>query len=156
MRSLTMFRHAKTEHDSPSGRDFDRVLAERGRRDATRMGDEFRALGLSWDLVLSSPARRAAQTANLAGLDPVYDERIYDASTGYLLAIVQETPSSVRRLMLVGHNPGFEQLAAMLAGLPLDMATGTAVELVLPVDDWAAVGKERGTLARMLRPKELG
>ena len=89
MKSLTLFRHAKTERDSTTGRDFDRQLAERGERDAVRIGEEIRGLGLTYDLILSSPAARAAQTAELAGLAPHFDERIYDASSAELLAIVQ-------------------------------------------------------------------
>ena len=67
MKSLTLFRHAKTERDSESGSDFDRRLAERGQHDSRRMGEEIERLGLDFDLVLSSPAARAAETAELAG-----------------------------------------------------------------------------------------
>jgi len=74
MKSLTLFRHAKTERESSTGRDFDRRLAARGHRDAPRMGKEIRKLGLDYDLVLSSPAARAAETAELAGLSPRYDD----------------------------------------------------------------------------------
>ena len=70
MKSLTLFRHAKTQRDSLTGRDIDRQLNERGERDAPRMGEELRTLGLDYDLILSSPAARAAQTAELAGLAP--------------------------------------------------------------------------------------
>ena len=62
MKSLTLFRHAKTERDSTSGRDFDRRLNDRGERDAPKVGQEIRKLGLNYDLVLSSPAASAAST----------------------------------------------------------------------------------------------
>src|SRR4029450_2977650 len=103
MKSLTLFRHAKTERASPTGRDFDRRLNERGERDAPRMGEEIRELGLEYGLILSSPAARAAETPELAGLAPRFDQRIYDASAGELLSIVQEVDDQVRKLMLVGH-----------------------------------------------------
>ena len=98
MKSLTLFRHAKTERDSTSGRDFDRRLIERGQNDSKRMGEEMRALGLEFDLVLSSPAARAAETAELAGLTPRFDERIYDAASSELLAIVQSADNEADRL----------------------------------------------------------
>ena len=155
MKSLTLFRHAKTERDSTTGRDFDRQLAERGERDAARMGEEIRKLGAEFDAILSSPAARAAQTAELAGLAPHFDDRIYNASAGQLLALVQETDGSEARLLLVGHNPGFEQLAAVLLGTPLDMPTGTLAQIELPIGDWHEAGAARGRLALYLCPSEL-
>lgn len=155
MKSLTLFRHAKTERHSESGRDFDRQLDERGRNDAPRMGDEIRKLGLEFDLILSSPAARAAQSAELAGLSPRYDERIYDASAGKLLGLVQGVDDSVGSLLLVGHNPGFEQLASRLHGRDLAMPTGSLVEIALPIDSWKDAGSGGGRLGRFLKPKEL-
>lgn len=155
MKSLTLFRHAKTERDSDTGRDFDRRLAERGLKDAPRMGEEIRKLGLDYDLVLSSPAARAAETATLAGLSPRYDERIYDASAGELLAIVQEADDGSDRLMMVGHNPGFERLASRLLGQAVEMPTGSLMEIAIPVDQWREAGDGGGRLVSFLKPKEL-
>jgi len=155
MKSLTLFRHAKTERDSDSGRDFDRRLTERGRQDAERMGAEIAELGLNFDLALSSPAARAAETSQIAGLAPRFDQRIYDASTGDLLAIVQEADDDVDRMIVVGHNPAFEMLAARLLGHPVDMPTGAMVEIDLAVDRWSEAGGTAGRLARFLSPKIL-
>ncbi len=155
MKSLTLFRHAKTERESLTGRDIDRQLNERGEHDAARMGAEIRALQLEYDRLLSSPAARASETANLAGISPVYDERIYDAPAGRLLSIVQELDDETARLMMVGHNPGFEQLASMLLGAPVDMPTGSMVEIELPIEHWRDAGTERARLVRFVNPKEL-
>lgn len=155
MKSLTLYRHAKTERDSETGQDFDRQLNQRGRADAPRVGKEIRKLGLEYDLVLSSPAARAAQSAELAGLSPRYDERIYDASAGELLALVQAVDDSIGRLLLVGHNPGFERLASRLHGQDLEMPTGSLVEIALPIDGWKDTGGSGGRLVRFLKPKEL-
>jgi phosphohistidine phosphatase len=155
MKSLTLFRHAKTERDSTTGRDFDRRLIERGQQDSRRMGQEMRTLGLDFDLVVASPAARAAETAELAGLTPRYDERIYDASSGELLAIVQGVPEQIGRLAMVGHNPGFERLASRLIGQDVEMPTGSVVEIGIPVDQWADVGDAGGRLIRIVRPREL-
>jgi phosphohistidine phosphatase len=154
MKSLTLFRHAKTERDSTTGRDFDRRLIERGQQDSKRMGQEIRALGLEFDLVLSSPAARAAETAELAGLSPRFDERIYDAATGQLLAIVQETGDEIDRLAMVGHNPGFERLASRLIGQYVEMPTGSLIEIEIPVERWGEAAEASGRLIRFLKPKE--
>ena len=155
MKSLTLFRHAKTERESESGSDFDRRLNKRGRDDAPRIGLEIRDQGLEYDLVMSSPAARAAETAELAGLTPRYDQRIYDASAGDLLAMVQEAGDDVARLMLIGHNPAFERMASMLLGNSIEMPTGSLVEIELPSDRWSEAGPGGGRLARFLKPKEL-
>lgn len=155
MKSLTLFRHAKTERASASGRDFDRRLNERGERDAPLVGKEMRKLNLDYDLVLSSPAARAAETAELAGLSPRFDQRIYDASSGDLLGIVQQADSAVGRLLMVGHNPGFERLASRLLGQDIEMPTGSLVEVDLPIDQWSEAGDGEGRLVRFLKPKEL-
>jgi phosphohistidine phosphatase len=154
MKSLSLYRHAKTERDSDSGRDFDRRLMERGRDDAKRMGDEIRGLGLTFDLILSSPAARAAETAEIAGLTARFDQRIYDASTGDLLGIVQTVDEGIERLAIVGHNPGFERLASRLLGRPIELPTGSLVEIALPIDAWRDAG-DGGQLVRFLKPKEL-
>ena len=155
MKSLTLFRHAKTERDSTSGRDFDRRLIERGQNDSKRMGEEMRSLGLEFDLVLSSPAARAAETAELAALTPRFDERIYDAASSELLAIVQSAEVEIDRLAMVGHNPGFERLASRLIGQMVEMPTGSLIEIEIPVDRWADVDDGIGRVVRFVRPKEL-
>jgi phosphohistidine phosphatase len=157
MRSLTLLRHAKTELDSPTGRDLDRQLTEQGHRDAERLGVEIRKLGIGHDLVLASPVRRSVETVHgVAGISATYDERIYNASTGDLLEIIHSAPDDVHRLMLVGHNPGFEQLAALLApGSIADMPTCALLEIELPIDDWQELGPGGGQVVRFINPKEL-
>ncbi len=156
MKSLTLLRHAKSERDSPDGSDFARSLSERGRADAARMGEEIRKLGLGYELVLASPAQRVIETLEgVGGFAPSFDERIYNASTGELLGIVQAVDDSVERLMLVGHNPGFERLASRLSHSALDFPTGALVEIELPIDRWRDAGEGSGELVRFLRPKEL-
>lgn len=155
MKSLTLFRHAKTERESATGQDVDRRLAERGRNDAPRVGEEIRKLGLDYDLILSSPAARAAETAEMAGLSPSFDERIYDATADELLAIVRATDDSANRLMMVVHNPGFERLASQLVGHSVEMPTGSIVEIELASDHWREACGTGARLSRLIKPKEL-
>ncbi len=156
MKSLTLLRHAKSERDSPDGSDFTRSLNDRGRADSKRMGEEFRKQGLAFDLVLASPAQRVVETVEgVGGLSPQFDERIYDASTSELLEVVREVDDSVDRLMLVGHNPGFERLAANLSNNEIvEFPTAAMAEIALPVDQWSNVD-EAGQLVRFLKPKAL-
>src|SRR5215210_6407032 len=121
MKSLTLFRHAKTERNSATGRDFDRRLSDQGQHDAPLVGKEMRDLGLTYDLVLCSPAARAAETAELAGLSPRFDQRIYEATAEGLLAIIQHIDEAAERVAMVGHNPGFEQLASRVIGQDVSM-----------------------------------
>lgn len=157
MKRLTLLRHAKSQADSPTGRDFDRSLNPRGRADSKRLGQEIRDLGLTFDLVLASPARRAAETAAGVGrISPRFDERIYNASAGQLLEIVQSVDDAVERLMMVGHNPGFERLAARLTdGAVEEFPTATLVEIAIPVEHWREVGEGNGQLARFIKASAL-
>lgn len=155
MKSLFLLRHAKTERDSPSGRDFDRQLTNRGRGDAARLGKELRKESFKADLILSSPAARAAETVQEAGLTARYEPRIYNASTGELLDIVKQVDGAVHRLMLVGHNPGFENMVAQLTAAHIGVPTGTLVEIELPIERWADVGENRGRIVRSIRGREL-
>ncbi len=119
-RRIVLFRHAKA--DWPDVSDHDRPLADRGRRDAPRAGRWLAGAGVTPELTLCSTANRARETWKLAVPElrrrprTVYDERIYDASAGELIAVLNGVEDDVRDLMLVGHNPGVHALADGLAG----------------------------------------
>src|SRR5215510_11215253 len=116
MKTLLLLRHGKSSRDDPALDDFDRPLNERGVGDAKLSGKYARRQKVKPDLVLSSPATRARDTAELfiaaAGLKNTlaYDERIYEASARSLLQVISEFDDSYESVLLVGHNPGFEDL----------------------------------------------
>jgi phosphohistidine phosphatase len=167
MKSLTLLRHAKSGWDDPVARDFDRPLNPRGRRAARVVGERMKAEGLGFDLVLASPARRAVETleeieAAFGPLDARYEKRIYLASTETLLDIVHEARDSAARMLLVGHNPGFERLTLLLtrAGAlrseaELKYPTGTLAEIALQAAHWRDVSPGGGELVRFIRPRDL-
>jgi phosphohistidine phosphatase len=169
MKTLTLLRHAKSGWDDPVGRDFDRPLNPRGRRAARAVGREMKAQGLAFGRVLASPARRVVETleevaAAYGPLRPEFDQRLYLASTATLLEIVRASPEDVGRLLLVGHNPGLEELALCLsrrdeAGLrgevEVKYPTGTVAEIGLDVERWAEVREGAGRLVRFIRPRDL-
>jgi len=119
-RTIVLLRHAKA--DWPTGPDHERPLADRGRHDAPAAGRRLLDDGIALDLALCSTATRTRETWKLAAHEleqrpkTVYEERLYDASLGQLIALVNETPEEVRSLLLVGHNPGMHGLADALAG----------------------------------------
>ncbi len=115
-----MLRHAKA--DWPDVPDHERPLAERGRKEAPVAGRRLAELGIPFDLTLCSSAARTRETWKLAAHElphrprTVYEERLYDATLGDLLALLDETPEDVENLLLVGHNPAVHALADALAG----------------------------------------
>lgn len=123
-RRILLFRHAKA--DWPSVPDIDRPLADRGRNDAHAAGRWLAGSGVQPDLTLCSPAVRTRETWKLAapalGRRPrtVYEERLYEATLGDLLALLNETSDEVADLLLVGHNPGMQALAEALSADAVD------------------------------------
>ena len=169
MKRLTLLRHAKSGWDDPVSRDFDRPLNPRGRRAARTVGAAMKAEGLVFDRVLASPARRVVETLEEveAGYGPLaadYDERLYLASLPTLIEIVRAVPDSVDRLLLVGHNPGFEEIALSLSSpgadalrreVEIKYPTGTVAEIALPARRWAEVREGSGRIERFIRPRDL-
>ncbi|MFF4860976.1 SixA phosphatase family protein [Streptomyces sp. NPDC001231] len=119
-RRIVLFRHAKA--DWPQVTDHERPLAERGRKDAAVAGRKLADAGVPFDLALCSTATRTRETWKLAVHElphrpkTVYEERVYDASPGELITVLNETPDDVRSVILIGHNPGIRGLTEVLSG----------------------------------------
>lgn len=153
MKLLALLRHARAEASSATGLDFDRMLDPVGRKDAQGLAAMVSELALGYDRRVSSPAARAAETARIAGLEPELDQRIYEAGTGELLSIVQSMDDGLGSVLLVGHNPGFEHLASLLAATIVPMSTGTLVELELGIDQWSKTEAGVGRIRRLIGPR---
>lgn len=119
-RRIVLVRHAKAERSD--GDDHERPLAERGRKDAPVAGRWLAGAGITPDLALVSSAARTRETWKLlaselpAGPRAVFEDRLYEASPGELIAVLNETSDEVHDLVVVGHNPGVHALADALAG----------------------------------------
>ena len=119
-RRIVLFRHAKA--DWPQVPDHERPLADRGRQDAAAAGLKLAETGIPLDLALCSTAIRTRETWKLAVQElphrpkTVYEERLYEASPGELIAVLNETSDDVRNVVLIGHNPGIQGLADVLSG----------------------------------------
>jgi phosphohistidine phosphatase len=174
MRRLLLLRHAKTEHDAPSGRDRDRRLDNRGRSDAAEIGGWIGRHPPFPDSVMVSPAARSHQTweivweamkdrAPLPQVELVPE--LYGADPSQLLQTIRAASASdPQRLMVVGHNPGMHELALALTGsgdaagrkaLADNLPTSGLAVFDFSVDDWADVAFRHGRLVMFVSPKML-
>ena len=129
----------------------------------------MRAQGLVFDRVIASPARRVKETLEevaegYGNIHTLYEQRLYLASTDTLIELVRATDETVGRLLLVGHNPGLEQLALALSEgsenalseeIELKYPTGTLAEIELDVEGWWQVDAGCGRIGRFIRPRDL-
>ena len=142
-------------------RDFDRPLNERGLKAAPLVGRFMRKRKIQPGLVLSSPAERARQTASLVAeaaqltAAPRFDERIYEASAIRLLEIISQIEETVDEAMLVGHNPGLEELLMVLTGEARRMPTAALARIPLDIGKWSEVREDSGSLDWLVKPKKL-
>jgi phosphohistidine phosphatase len=167
-RHLLLLRHGKSDWDAGVAEDFQRPLARRGKKDARRMGQWMHRERLTPDHVVSSPAVRAQETSILvckeAGIrkkDIHFDRRVYEADVHTLLAVLADCPANRKDILLVGHNPGLEELLAWLCGeetvVPEDgkpMPTATLACLKLP-EDWLRLEYGCARLISLTRPRSL-
>jgi phosphohistidine phosphatase len=161
MKTLFVLRHAKSSWDNADLSDFDRPLNERGLRAAPLMGGVMKKNQFQPDVIVSSPAKRAKETAVLVkeaanfAADIRFDERIYEASLARLLEVVAEQNEDINSILLVGHNPGFEGLVRFLTGESQPMPTAALAVIDLDSDKWNNLSPASGKLRALIRPKEI-
>ena len=170
MKVLTVMRHAKSDWGDDRLDDFDRPLNERGWKAARRMGRELQRRGLRFDLILASPAARVRETVDglteklKLNAEIRHDPRIYAASETTLLSIVREIPEGSHMPLLVGHNPGLENLIADLTQgdsknlrdrVSEKFPTAALARIELPADQWADVQPGTGKIVELILPREL-
>lgn len=166
MKQLLLMRHAKSSWAEGGLPDFERPLNKRGKRVAPKMARFIADQQCSPELIISSPAARAAATAEILsesinGSEPIptqYEARFYHApAREYLNAIATAEISTVSRLMFVGHNPGLEDLVESLSGTWEILPTAAVVQLQFEVSNWKEI--RSGLPCQILniwRPKEIG
>jgi phosphohistidine phosphatase len=163
MKTLLILRHAKTQSDAPAG-DHARELTERGHRNAAAMGTYIHDLTGTPDAIITSDATRARQTAEIVATAVDFtkplkvEPRIYAADLDTLLAVVRRIPDDVGSAMLVGHNPGFEELAQALAGNhdeEIRLPTSGLALLEFDVERWHAVREGTGRLREVATPRTI-
>jgi phosphohistidine phosphatase len=155
-RTLILLRHAKSDWSGGEA-DLDRPLAKRGRRQAPDAGSWLAANIDRVDLAVVSPANRARSTWDLVsgvldvGPRTRIDDRVYAASDHELLAVVRELPDDVETVVLVGHNPGLEDLISLLTGDWAPMPT-SALAVITVSGSWSTAGHEPAVLRASGRP----
>jgi phosphohistidine phosphatase len=171
VKTLALFRHAKSDWSDARARDFDRPLNERGKRGARAMGEYIRDTGRTFDRMIASPAVRAAETVEESSkawkctFKIEWDRRIYLASSATLIDLLKELSGDPKSVLMIGHNPGLEDLIFDLVpddgSSPLrevveeKFPTATFAVMELDVDDWADVSEGCARLVEIKRPRDL-
>jgi phosphohistidine phosphatase len=161
MKTLLLLRHAKAANAAAGSADLARDLNELGKEQARVVGRFIKEQKLNVDLVLCSPAARARQTSEpalaAAGLpcDIRYDERIYEASPLRLLQVVSEIEQKSSLVLLVGHNPGMEELLKLLTGCEEHMTTASLARIDLSAGEWSEVAECSADLEWIVTPNEI-
>ena len=170
LRELMLLRHAKSEWKNTELPDIERPLSDRGKKNATKMGQWLKQNGLIPDLILVSPAQRAQQTlrriCNAFSANTIMIDTLYLADLTTLLHTLAETPTA-ERVMIIGHNPGFEELFEFLnheANQNSDntghsesvtlFPTASLARFILP-QEWQTLEQGDGKLIQFIRPKDI-
>lgn len=161
MKTLILMRHAKSSWDQPALKDLERPLNARGERDAPLMGSHFSSWGLHPELLISSPAVRARETAIRVARAIFHPEdairiapALYEQGVPGILSVVHALPETLQSVCLFGHNPTLSEAAGLLGGEAVTpLPTAALVSLIFAVDDWAAVMPGVGRINRFEYPK---
>ncbi|MBK6679775.1 MAG: histidine phosphatase family protein [Ignavibacteriales bacterium] len=164
MKTIYLVRHAKSDWDDPSIRDFDRPLNKRGKNNAPAMGKLLKQQGIIPELVITSTAMRAKTTAELVtaeiGIKPdkmVYEKELYLASAQEIFLLIKETPPEYNSVMIVAHNPGITELLNRLTGgnnFVANIPTCGVAELQFE-GEWNKLASGKCLLEKFLVPKEV-
>lgn len=163
MKRLYLVRHAKSSWKHPYLEDMERPLNKRGKRDAPLMGKYLAANKVKPDLIISSPARRAIETARTIAEELGYSkkkivarEEIYEAGENKIIDTIRETDNEVETLMVFGHNPGFTILANTLSNCNIDNIPTCGVFCVdFDIGSWAELDEKKGKFVFFDYPKNI-
>jgi phosphohistidine phosphatase len=162
MKSVLVLRHAKSSWKQQELADHDRLLNKRGKRDAPLMGRLLKKEDLVPDIIISSTAIRARSTAEAVAKASGYkgeiilDKSLYAAGPEAYLGVIHDLSDEYVRVLIVGHNPGLEELLELLTGEIHLMPTCSLAHVKLHVDKWSEVdNKIKGQVAEIWRPRDL-
>ncbi|GAB4145551.1 MAG: histidine phosphatase family protein [Planctomycetaceae bacterium] len=162
MKTLLLLRHAKSSWDDSSLEDYDRPLNKRGKKAAPKMGYVILEENILPDAIITSPARRARETAFLVAEECGFggaievDLALYPTSSASCIDVLSNLSEDIDTVLLVAHNPGLEQLVESLTGTYERLPTAALVQLCLEIDDWTDLtGSTPATLLNLWRPREL-
>lgn len=154
MKQLFLLRHAKSSWSQPQLDDFERPLNDRGHRDAPVMGKLMKKMNILPDLIISSPAVRAAFTARII-VESIgfpeenlyYENQVYEASASALLETITGVNNTIKILLIVGHNPGLTDTINYLSPSKIEnLRTCGLYGMKLNINNWQDISEECGTL----------
>jgi phosphohistidine phosphatase len=165
---LIIMRHAKSDWVEGNKHDFDRSLSERGNDDAKKIARWLVEEKLIPDIIVVSPARRAKETADIVCTILEFDikniqwvDAIYEARLGDLLKIIMDKAKQHNAMLLIGHNPGLDNLLCYLSENEPDLTpsgkllTTSAIAVLEYKNRWIDTEPQSAKLSRLIRPKEL-
>ncbi len=162
MKRLYLVRHAKSSWKDLSLDDFDRPLNKRGKQDAPFMGKRVKKYKMLPDLIISSPAKRAAKTAKIIAKEIgfpkkkiIYDASIYEAGMASLITVVRNIDDLANEVMLFGHNPGLTILAEDLTNAQVDNIPTCGIFCIdFDVNSWKEIEEGKGRVVFFDYPKK--
>jgi phosphohistidine phosphatase len=161
MKTLLLLRHAKSSWDHPELKDHDRPLNKRGKKEAPKVGKYLKANNLIPDLILSSTAHRAHDTAQAVAEacgfnQPIeLNQDLYMSEPACYLDILHMLPDSINRVLVVGHNPDLETLLTLLTDAAQHMTTAALAQIDLPISNWRELNEAtNGRLQNFWVPQE--
>ncbi|WP_379921934.1 SixA phosphatase family protein [Erythrobacter sp. R86502] len=171
MKILGLLRHAKSDWDDTSQRDFDRGLNARGRKGAELIGQHIRTHGIKWDRLIASPAVRVKLTLENALPDatPIYDERLYLASFDTIVETIESHAGhgddEAKTILIAGHNPGLQDVLlelvapgkenALFKEAVVKFPTAAYAVLECDIERWADLKRYCAELVHLARPRDL-
>jgi phosphohistidine phosphatase len=161
MKKILIMRHAKSDWGDSSLSDMQRPLNERGKRDAPQMGLELKNRNLIPDIIISSPAVRAAETARAVAKksgfsgEIVFEEGFYHGHLDTIMETLQKLPETCNNVMIFGHNPTWETLVSRLSGKYHEMPTAAVAVLICKGKTWKELSFSNCKLDFILTPKEI-
>jgi phosphohistidine phosphatase len=162
LKTLLIMRHAKSSWKEEGQHDHERPLNKRGKRDAPRMGEWLRAESLEPDLIVCSSAVRARKTAEAVaeasrfGGEIEISANLYAAEPEAYFGVLSALPDKPQRVLVIGHNPGLEQLVNDLTGEAVSMSTAAIAQVTLPIKHWSELDETiEGQLVAVRSPREV-
>lgn len=162
MKKLLLMRHAKSSWADPDIPDHERPLKKRGRKDAETMGKMLKTKGMEPDLIMSSTAVRAKETAEILAetckckKEIIFLDSLYMAEPADILHAIEKHGKDKKVIMVIGHNPGLEAFLQIADGKVETLPTASVAYLTASIDDWSKLNKgENIKLKKLWRPKDL-
>ncbi len=159
MLTLNLIRHAKTQQISPTGKDYDRELLDKGISQANVLGNYLQAHHISLGKVICSSAARTQQTRSIIcqhlteRCNVELTKELYDAFHTEMLDVIQKYGMNEPVVSLVGHNEGISQLASYLSGEPIHLRTSEMISLAIPFESWNYLSEGIAEIIFQYRPE---